>query len=138
MLEELEKLVYMCFAEQLCNFGKELYEDKIYAYRYGPVTKSVYDKYHIYGYTVLGSRNINSNDIYELPAKSRILFARDGAEKIKSIEDTLNKYGGYTAGELVGITHKKDTPWEITGKGLLRNKEINNEIILKYHVNENL
>ena len=128
----------MCFAEYLCNFGKELYEDKIYAYRYGPVTKSVYEKYNNYGYNILENKNINSNGIYELPAKSRILFAREGTEKIKSIDDTLNKYAKCTAGELVEITHKKDTPWEVTGRGLLRNKEINNETILKHHINERI
>ena len=41
--------------------------------------------------------------------RSRILFAEDGVSKIKSIDDTITKYGDYTANELVDITHKPCT-----------------------------
>jgi len=79
---KLEKLVYMCFAEYLCNTGKELFKDKIYAYKFGPVVKSVYDKYRKYGYKDIETEEINSDGILELPAKSRILFAIDGLNKM--------------------------------------------------------
>lgn len=42
---KLEKLVYLCFADYLCKYDKELYKDYMYAYKYGPVVKSVYDRY---------------------------------------------------------------------------------------------
>ena len=47
---KLEKLVYLCFAEYLCKYNKELYKDKIFAYKYGPVVESVYEKYKRYKY----------------------------------------------------------------------------------------
>lgn len=34
---KLQKLVYLCFADYLCDTGKELFTDKIYAFKYGPV-----------------------------------------------------------------------------------------------------
>lgn len=133
---KLEKLVYLCYAEYLCDFNKVLFEDKIYAYRYGPVTKSVYDKYKGYGYKEIDENEIVIESISEMPAKSRILFAENGLEKIKSIDSTLNKYGNFSAAKLVEITHRKLTPWEVTGRGLLINRIIEKDVILEYHVNE--
>lgn len=42
---KLEKLVYMCYADYLCETGDKLFKDKIYAYRLGPVIESIYKKY---------------------------------------------------------------------------------------------
>ena len=33
--KKLQKLVYLCFADYLCDTGKELFTDKIYAFKYG-------------------------------------------------------------------------------------------------------
>ena len=53
-----------------------------------------------------------------------------------SIENTINKYGSYTASQLVELTHKKNTPWEKTGSGLFNNKIIKDELVKEYHKNE--
>lgn len=42
---ELEKLGYMCYADYLCRTGKKLFKDTVYAFKYGPVVESVYEKY---------------------------------------------------------------------------------------------
>lgn len=39
---ELEKLTYLCYADYLCEFGKKLCDDTIYAFTYGPVVESVF------------------------------------------------------------------------------------------------
>lgn len=133
---KLEKLVYLCFAEYLCQYGRELYIDRIYAYRYGPVVESVYEKYKGYGYKEIDDTDIDATDIFEMPSRSRILFAEEGISKIKSIDDTLEKYGVLSAGDLVDLTHKIDTPWFLSGEGKLNNKIIKNDIIKKFHCNE--
>lgn len=137
---KLEKLVYLCFAEYLCQYDKELYMDEIYAYKYGPVVKSVYDKYKRYGYREIeqDDEDIDATNIYEMPSRSRILFAEDGISKIKSIDETIEKYGEFSAIELVEITHRNNTPWDISGKGAFRNEIIENDIIKKYHCNETI
>lgn len=110
---KLEKLVYLCYAEYLVETKKKMFIDKIKAYRYGPVVKSVYDQYkHKYG----NLRDDNTTDIeslknIELAVQSRILFAEDGMEIQTSIEKTLNKYGDKTASQLVDITHRDGSPW---------------------------
>ena len=133
---KLEKLVYLCFAEYLCQYEKALYKDKIYAYKYGPVVESVYERYKGYGYKEIDDTDIDATNIFEMPSRSRILFAEEGVAKIKSIDDTLEKYGVLSAGELVDLTHKKNTPWFLSGKGKLNNKIIENDTIKKFHCNE--
>lgn len=132
---KLQKLVYFCYAEYLCDTGKELFTDAIYAFKYGPVVDTVYEKYKKYGYKSITEEKENINvTVSEMPAKSRILFAEDGTEKIISIDNTLKKYGQLTAGQLVELTHRQSTPWTITRKGTwILYSEIKPEVIKKYH-----
>lgn len=115
---KLQKLVYFCFADYLCDTDKELFADKIYAFKYGPVVDTVYKRYKKYGYKAIEkeTKDIDSKNVFEMPAKSRIIFAEDGTEKILSIDKTLKKYGSLTASELVDLTHRQDSPWSRTSK----------------------
>jgi len=133
---KLQKLVYYCYADYLCDTGKELFTDKIYAFKYGPVVDSVYKKYKEYGYKPIEKEtgDIDSEKIFEMPAKSRILFAEDGTEKILSIERTLEKYGDLSAADLVDLTHKQDSPWSQTSKSSwILYSPIKHDTIKKYH-----
>lgn len=71
----------------------------------------------------------------EMPAISRILFAKMGLKKYLYINNIIKKYGDYTASQLVDITHKKDTPWDKTFAGESYTI-IDDDTILKYHENE--
>ena len=135
---KLEKLVYLCFADYLCKYDKELFKDCIYAYKYGPVVKTVYDKYKGYGYKEIETdeKDIVVKDIFEMPARSRILFAEDGVSKINSIDKTIENYGTLSAAELVELTHRKLTPWDVCGRGEYLNVIMNNAVIKQYHCNE--
>lgn len=137
---KLEKLVYLCYAEYLCEFGDKLFKDNIYSYKYGPVVESVYDRYKVYGYKEMDKdvKDINNSDIYKMPSRSRILFAKDGVKKLDCIEKTLKKYGICSANELVDLTHKPNTPWSKSGRGTLFNEIISDEVIEKYHKNEQI
>lgn len=133
---KLQKLVYLCFADYLCETGKALFTDKIYAFKYGPVVDSVYKRYKKYGYEPIGKEkvDIDSKNIHEMPSKSRILFAEDGTEKILSIERTIKKYGDMTASQLVDLTHKEKAPWSITPKTAWpRYSTIKLDTIREYH-----
>lgn len=132
---KLQKLVYFCYADYLCNTGKELFVDTIYAFRYGPVVDTVYQRYKKYGYRPIEKEKEDINiTVSEMPAKSRILFAEDGTEKIISIDNTLKKYAKMTAAQLVELTHKENTPWSITPKSnFLVYSPIKAEVIKKHH-----
>ncbi|MBQ2407499.1 MAG: DUF4065 domain-containing protein [Lachnospiraceae bacterium] len=134
---ELEKLVYMCYADYLCATHKKLFKDKIYAFRYGPVIESVYEEYK-------GMKDIEEGvavdehimDGYaKMPARSRILFAEDGIEKIAHIDATLKCYMGLSAAELVNITHVVGGPWDSVDKDMPY-AEISDDIIFEKHIKE--
>lgn len=128
---ELQKLVYLCYADFICKFDDRLFEDKIYAFKYGPVIKSVYDKYK-------GSREIESEERMTpdsagySASKSRILFLPDGFRRLTSIDKTLEKYKKFTSGELVDITHAEGTPWRRTDS-TKPYEIIQDNIIKEYH-----
>ena len=137
----LQKLVYLCFADYLCDTGKELFTDKIYAFKYGPVVDTVYKRYKEYGYKSIDEeqKDIDSRNISEMPAKSRILFAENGTEKLISIEKTLKKYGSLSATDLVDLTHKDNSPWSKSFKGLGKlYSSMKLDTIKKYHQYEEL
>lgn len=134
---ELEKLVYMCYADYLCSTHKRLFEDKIYAFKYGPVVESVYAEYE-------GTKDIEEGlaveenleqDYEKMPARSRILFASDGISKIAHIDATLAKYSRLSATDLVNVTHVSGGPWDSVEKDSLY-VEIPDEIILERHYKE--
>ena len=52
-------------------------------------------------------------------------------EKLQYIDETLQKYGTFTAGRLVEITHVENGPWASVSKE--RYTEIPDEIILEKH-----
>lgn len=142
---KLEKLVYMCYADYLCHEGKKLFEDKIYAYKLGPVIKSVYGKYKKSGYETIKADKDEEDDTYtydettkKMPIRSRILSSSDGLKKLISIDKTLEKYSKYSAEQLVEITHKKNTPWSKAGAGFLSYRIIKDSLITKYHKNEDV
>lgn len=138
---KLQKLVYLCFADYLCDTGKELFTDKIFAFKYGPVVDTVYKKYKTYGYKPIDeeTKDIESNSISEMPSKSRILFAEDGTEKMISIDKTLKKYGSLSASELVDLTHREKAPWSKSCKSIgVLYSTIKLDTIKKYHKYEEI
>ena len=134
---KLEKLCYLCYADYLCKTGNRLFEDKIYAFGYGPVVETVYEKYKKYGDLRIGEREeiIEKQERLELPRESRILFSEKGIEKVHSINETLSKYGDLSAWKLVEITHKENTPWAHSYSGE-NYDEISDKEILKWHCNK--
>lgn len=131
---KLEKLVYLCYADYLCLENKKLFDDKIYAYRLGPVIESVYKKYKKSGvYYVEDNKKTEDESKKKLPIRSRIIASEEGLKKILSIDKTIEKYGKFDARKLVDITHKNSSPWHYAGGGKTKYKEISDELILKYH-----
>lgn len=136
---KLEKLAYMCYADYLCEYGRRLFEDKIYAYKLGPVVESIYKKYKKSGYGKLTPEDDTKSydeSAKKMPIRSRILSSKDGLEKMLSIDKTIEKYKDLTAEELVKLTHREFTPWTYAGSGEKQYQAISDELIHKYHKNE--
>ena len=133
----LEKLVYFAYADYLCEHSKRLFKDRIYAFTHGPVVDSVYETYKRSGSQYVKSLEFGDDSaiqtgVKELPARSRILFAKDGAEKLLSIDKTIEKYGKYTAGALVDFTHRAGSPWSYVDSSRAY-QVISDKLIMAYH-----
>lgn len=92
---KLQKLVYFCYADYMIKKNEKLFEDKIYAYKYGPVIESVYNKYKKTNSQILKPdikvediENLNSTKQIHLPIRSRIMFTENGTSKVISIDKT--------------------------------------------------
>ena len=133
----LEKLVYFAYADYLCDHSERLFEDRIFAFTYGPVIESVYETYKRSGSAYIAALEFgNDSDVQvnvkELPAKSRILFAKNGVEKLHSIDRTIQKYGNYSARALVDLTHRPDSPWSYVDS-TKPYQIISDELIIAHH-----
>lgn len=133
----LEKLVYFAYADYLCRYSERLFEDQIYAFTHGPVVGSVYETYKRSGSQYVqplefGDDSCVQIGVKELPARSRILFAKNGAEKLRSIDQTIQMYGKYTAGALVEFTHRAGAPWSHVDSTQVY-QPISDDLIMAYH-----
>lgn len=131
---KLEKLVYYCYADYFVKTGKKLFDDKIFAFTYGPVINNVYQKFKN-KYDLANDNNIQEK-FKELPLRSRILVSENGVDKIYSINETLSKYSDLSALSLTKLTHQPNTPWSNTFDNTHRYKIITDAAIKNFHQNE--
>lgn len=130
----LQKLVYLCYAEYLCKYHKKLFNDDIHAFKYGPVTDDIYKEFKGNGSNTLNDLEKIQTKLSELPAASRIIFSTNGIDKLLTIDATIERYNSISTNDLVSITHKKGSPWDMTPKTFFN--KISDEYILKYHCKE--
>lgn len=138
---KLQKLLYLCYAEYMIKFEEKLFDEKIVAYKYGPVVEEVYHTFKEYRYSEITSIDDDetvyfyNEDVRFNPIFMKVLGSKHGIDKALTILDTIKKYTSYSANQLVDLTHKKDSPWDkVYVEGW--NKVITDDIILDYHVNE--
>lgn len=136
---KLQKLTYLAYADYLCKYSDRLFEDKIYAFKLGPVVDSIYNKYkHDIDKTEeVFDNNIIDEHIGSVPMSCRIMFARCGIQKLDSIKNTIEKYGDYSAYELVDITHRDGAPWTFVDYKA-SHANIPDSIIKQYHCAESI
>jgi uncharacterized phage-associated protein len=95
---KLQKLLYYVQGFNLAVFNKPLFNEKIYAWQYGPVVKEVYNKYK-----TNGSASITPPEDVDL---DRMFSAKE-----KKLFLEVNKvYGQFSAGRLMEMTHS-EPPW---------------------------
>lgn len=114
------KLLYYMQAASLVLRNKPLFDDQILAWKYGPVVKSVHDKY--YGYRSI----VDSNSITDADRADYKLVQSDPA--IRDIVNTIyDFYGQRSASNLMQQTHR-EKPWRKTPL----NQVISNDLIKDY------
>lgn len=100
---KLQKLLYYAQAWHLVFFDEPLFSDSMEAWDWGPVVTTLYHEYKKYRYGAIVYKN-NGNE--------KNNFTPDQMEYLKAF---YNKFIGYSAHELVNMTHN-ETPWENASK----------------------
>lgn len=130
---KLQKLVYFAHGWYLAlTNGQPLIDEKIEAWRYGPVVPSLYHEFKSHG---SGPIERYAIDI-ETDQGFRIVTPRlpeDGSLSA-FIDKVWEVYGNFTAIQLSNMTHESETPWdEIWGSnGVPKNTDIDDAVIKKY------
>lgn len=119
---KLQKLAYFCYEKYLIHYRKKLFKEKIYAWQYGPVIKSLYN-------SLKKSDNLTV-DLDSYTTRQRIIFSDDGFDKLRIIDEVLEEYGELSADRLVDLSHKEGTAWSTWDRETM-NYEITDELILK-------
>lgn len=97
----LQKILYFAQGFYLAETGgQRLFSDKIYAWEYGPVIKSVYHQYKRFG-----NNQITSAQTFPWRKSSLNTF------QISFLEDIWDSFKDYAPFALVEMTHKVNSPW---------------------------
>lgn len=133
---KLQKLLYLSYEGLIKSTGEQLFKDKIFAWRHGPVIQSVYDEFKEYGSSTIPYEEDDSVKIYSsattvTPSFMKLISAERGPESLKIIHNVLHKYAHNSAWELVNITHQEGKPWHAVYEPD-SNKLISDEIILSH------
>lgn len=129
------KLVKLCYIAQgfsLAILDRPIFDDdKIEAWKYGPVVPSIYHEFKHFGRKNITSKSeyATLNDDFNFITETPVLT--DENDK-KIIQIVWNMYGKFSGNELVTMTHKKGTPWDLVYRRN-ENEIIPNELISKYY-----
>lgn len=100
----LVKLVYLCHSWMLGLKGRALIDEPIVVGRYGPIVKSLYDKYRGQGAGPIDDRGLGDRSHRMDHEQNTIIKAVAGA------------YGDFEDTQLSEITHMEGTPWSIVSR----------------------
>lgn len=129
---KVQKLVYLAYKEYLSEYQMPLFEEKIVAYKYGPVVEEVYQKFRDYGASEIkidDNKEYILKDIHLPQAMGRMLLAKDAGKIVPTLLKIIEDYGDFSGGKLVDLTHSEKGPWETVYKPYL-NCEITDAVIL--------
>lgn len=113
---KLQKLLYYTQGFNLAAFKKPLFDDKIYAWQYGPVVKAAYDQYKDNG-----SSGIILNEEVDV---SSLFGDKDQLNLFLEVNEV---YGQFSAVRLMNMTHD-ELPWRTTKI----NEEITHDKLIEY------
>ncbi len=117
---KLQKLLYYAWVEYFRATGERLFNNRIEAWKFGPVVPDVY--YHYYTYAAIPIRERTE------PHEQLDRKAKDVLNKL--IDDNVSR----SARELVEKTHMAGTPWKLTYESG-KEKEISFDLIERVECN---
>ena len=110
----LQKLLYYVQSWHLAAFGKPMFEDRVEAWRDGPVVTSVWPHFKQFGYAAI------------IPTEKHAAAGLSRYEQM-FVDAIWDKYKVFSATQLSKMTHR-ETPWQIARGDLPANESSSAEI----------
>lgn len=119
---QLVKLTYIAHGWALGLGRRDLFNNQIEAWQYGPVIPDLYHATKSYG------RNPIPLDAIGDPAEIDV-----SEEDLAFLEDVYGKYGHLDGISLSYLTHKRGSPWDLVYEPNVRNIEIPDSLIRDHY-----
>ena len=121
---KLQKLTYLVQGWHLAMFDKPAFEDKVYAWQYGPIIRNVYMEFNHNGFLpIVNECRKYDNTVDYIEGKD-----------MKTVFDFVWKiYADKDAFHLSALTHAQGTPWDQTRK---KREQIITQDLIKQHFKE--
>ena len=118
---QLVKLTYIAHGFALAVLDRDLFDDKIEAWKYGPVIPNLYHATKKFGRNPIGFSMIDDAEI-DLPD-----------DVCDFLEEVFNKYGSLSGIQLSDLTHRIGSPWHQVYQGDRRGLEIPDDLIKEHY-----
>lgn len=128
---QLIKMLYIAQGLSLALLDKEIFDDdRIEAWKYGPVIPSIYHEFKHFTDKPIAAKSIQlRNDETGTEPEAPVL--KDKREK-QVVRLTWQLYADVSPEELIRVTHKSGTPWDIVYEPKMNNIIPNHLIRLYY------
>ena len=124
---KLQKLLYLTSVVYQHRTGQRLLGEPFQAWKWGPVSRSIYDEFSYYGAAPIRSYAVDSR------GNSLVVAAgandSSSADILRAIDDTWNAFKYDTPADLVKITHGAGGAWESAWQDY--DPDIDNDLIGK-------
>ncbi|WP_352417583.1 Panacea domain-containing protein [Clostridium tertium] len=128
---QLQKLVFLVYSEYALRYGKALFEEEFEAWKYGPVMPRLYYELDGYKKEKIEFKDI---DLEKIKLKLKLSKVVNVEDILSCIDSIVSKYGSKKGGELIDITHKEGSPWQVTESEKGLNSVIPFELIKEYEL----
>jgi uncharacterized phage-associated protein len=132
---QLQKLVYFAYGWYLAITGKRLLDERVEAWRWGPVVPSLYSEFKPYGSGPITepAADFFFDDAGKMSFKTqRIGNSPDDITAKQIIAKVWQIYGKYTASQLSAMTHEPNSPWSLTEEKDVKGTDIDDQLITNY------
>ncbi len=119
---QLIKLTYIAHGWSLAVTGRDLFEDRIEAWKYGPVIPALYQATKQFGRGRIPLAMVGDPD-------DKLLDKQD----YDLVKDVYAKYGHLSGIQLSDLTHRTGSPWHQVYRDGVMSIEIPDEIIRRHY-----
>ena len=116
---KLQKMLYFAQCWHLVRHGEPLFDNKIEAWKHGPVVPEAYQHYKHNGWNPILSQPVH--------------YEAFTADELETILDVFHYYGRFSASGLRELSHKEGTPWSQVYQEDAKHIEIMRESLKDYY-----